>query len=379
MRKYIVILLFTMNSAAVCQRFDMNAFDFYSNNLFLNIPSVYYNHAIVLCGDKEFNKALIELIQASKLGFSDNKILDEAAFRDLHSRREWNEILSQVEINKAKISDFNNFNIVTSDISNFLTLLAHKNDSGFREMLMTDYIINGSVGLRSFFSTRIYDPNNLVNAVQKSPALYDALRTEAPSFDIIKQKALSSMRLFKELYPQAIYPNVYFVVGINNSGGTSTPEGLLIGAEKQLVKDSMNKYRIKNIDDICTVVIHELVHFQQRYPENPSLLTLALREGSADFIAELLTGRTTYENLKEFGNKNWDILKTEFKKDITSGNNSRWFYNGKGTKEWPGDLGYFVGYRIAKLYYLQSDNKQVSLKNLLILNDPDSIINSIDF
>lgn len=57
------------------------------------------------------------------------------------------------------------------------------------------------------------------------------------------------------------------------------------------------------------------------------------------------------------------------KKDI-----SAWLYDGVGTPDCPGDLGYCVGYRIAKAYYETASNKRAALRTLLDLKDPKAIL-----
>lgn len=39
--------------------------------------------------------------------------------------------------------------------------------------------------------------------------------------------------------------------------------------------------------------------------------------------------------------------------------------------EWPPDLGYWIGYRIAKSYYERADNKQKAILDILGLTDFD--------
>jgi uncharacterized protein YjaZ len=53
---------------------------------------------------------------------------------------------------------------------------------------------------------------------------------------------------------------------------------------------------------------------------------------------------------------------------------SPWLYKGHGTPEKPGDLGYWVGYRILKSYYLGAHNKQAALATVLALKDPKAIL-----
>ena len=57
---------------------------------------------------------------------------------------------------------------------------------------------------------------------------------------------------FKELYPQAMYPDIYFVIGDFSSGGTVSEEGLLIGLDMQVdgpevVKDELSLWQRNNL------------------------------------------------------------------------------------------------------------------------------------
>jgi hypothetical protein len=54
------------------------------------------------------------------------------------------------------------------------------------------------------------------------------------------------------------------LIGANNSGGTTSGNGLLIGTELYA----------KRIDDITYTVAHELIHYQQKYPEKLDLIGL---------------------------------------------------------------------------------------------------------
>jgi uncharacterized protein YjaZ len=49
----------------------------------------------------------------------------------------------------------------------------------------------------------------------------------------------------------------------------------------------------------------------------------------------------------------------------------RWLYNqGDATPEWPGDLGYFMGYRIAQAFYAHAADKTAALRALIAQRDP---------
>jgi hypothetical protein len=53
---------------------------------------------------------------------------------------------------------------------------------------------------------------------------------------------------------------------------------------------------------------------------------------------------------------------------------SDWLYDGVGTPEKPGDLGYWVGYRIARAYYDKAADKRAALRTLLDLENPKAIL-----
>jgi hypothetical protein len=45
---------------------------------------------------------------------------------------------------------------------------------------------------------------------------------------------------------------------------------------------------------------------------------------------------------------------------------TRWLYNqGSATADRPGDLGYFIGYRIAEAYYARTSDKRLALKAII--------------
>lgn len=54
---------------------------------------------------------------------------------------------------------------------------------------------------------------------------------------------------------------------------------------------------------------------------------------------------------------------------------SAWLYNDVGTPNKPGDLGYWVGYRITRAYDDKAANKRAALRTLVDLEDPTAILN----
>ena len=126
-------------------------------------------------------------------------------------------------------------------------------------------------------------------------------------------------------------------------------------------------------DLIPFTVAHEIVHFLQ--PENKgeaTLLSECIREGSADFIAELTSGEKVKvlngDNVYPFGEKNQKALVAEFLKQKDSKELAPWLY--AQTKDGrPQNLGYWIGYKIAKSYFDAAKDKKKAVYDILNITD----------
>jgi uncharacterized protein YjaZ len=103
-------------------------------------------------------------------------------------------------------------------------------------------------------------------------------------------------------------------------------------------------------------------------------LESTLTEGVADFVGELISGSVANTQLQKWLAGCDEKIAADFVKEIDSTDNSHWLYNGVGTQEKPGDMGYWVGYRIAKKYYDRSTNRTQAVQQLVRLDDPKAIL-----
>jgi len=189
----------------------------------------------------------------------------------------------------------------------------------------------------------------------------------------------ASFRKLKELYADAIFPNVYFVIGRMNSAGTLAPGGLLIGvdmfgANGQFNLDGLSQWQrsvIAPIEKVPFVVAHESIHYQQKYsiPGEPTLLQKSINEGAADFIAELISGGHVNPHLHTYGNPIEKELWNEFRQAMNGTDFSNWLYQGDQAKDRPADLGYYMGYKITESYYKNAADKRAAIKEILEIKD----------
>jgi hypothetical protein len=236
-------------------------------------------------------------------------------------------------------------------------------------ILDRDYIKKGSQGLRDFIPQRIIDSDALAKMILKDPKYYETVRANTEKMQSFVPEIRKGFERLKEIYPDAIFPPVYFVIGRRNSGGTDSDNGLIIGAE--MFSDTGSRV---HLNEVVCIVIHELIHYQQQ-ARGGDLTTQVMKEGAADFIAELITGNQIDEDIKPYGDSHEEELWKKFQEDAKSNDLRPWLYNGGDEKRaGPPDLGYYMGYKICQSLYEISPDKGAALKAIIAMKDPTGII-----
>ncbi len=286
---------------------------------------------------------------------------------------------------KTLNSDPNLAQIVSSDIDLFWKAYDKAKPENNINIFRDEYLRKGSTGLKDFTLTRIESACNLVATIEARPKYYASLREVSQKAGAFKEPMRAAFRKLKNIYPDAVFPDVYLLIGRMNSGGTFTKNALLIGVEMYGMtpttpKDELtdwHKQVLKPIDEIPYIVAHELIHYQQKYPTGDrSLLAASIGEGSADFIAELIAGNHINKHLHSFGNPKERELWQEFKQSMAANDTSLWLYNGNKVKDRPADLGYYMGYKIAEAYYKNATDKNQAVRDILEIEDFDAFLAS---
>jgi len=95
-------------------------------------------------------------------------------------------------------------------------------------------------------------------------------------------------------------------------------------------------------------------------------------EGGAEFASELISGEVAYSQLSASTKGHELEIERAFTADKDKTDLSKWLNN--GTLQTPGDLGYWVGYRIVKSYYQHATDKRRALREILTLTDPNAFL-----
>ncbi len=226
------------------------------------------------------------------------------------------------------------------------------------------YLDPGTDGVKGFIEYRIENAENLRRRVLERKEDYEKRRAISLRMEEMEKRSRAAFYAFKYWYLQARFPPVYFVIGAFNSGGTSSGKGLIIGAEMQA--------RVENVPPI---VSHELIHFQQIFPEDrPTLLHQSLLEGGADFPGELISGYHINGETFDYGYAHRDNLCREFVEKMNDKDYTDWMYQVSGRDDRPNDLGYWMGYQITRAYLEKARDKQQAVQNILRMKDPQAFL-----
>lgn len=268
--------------------------------------------------------------------------------------------------------------IVTSDIQNFWRAYDSAKPENQHEIFQREYLDKGSIGLQDFVKLRISNAEALTKNINTHPKYYASIRESTMRIESFRPQIRAAFHALKHLYEDAVFPDVYFLIGRMTSGGTLSNRALLIGAEmygrtpNTPIEELSDWHRqvLASVDGIPHIVAHELIHYQQgKMAASNTLLAQSIREGSADFIAELISGRHINGHLHAYGNPREKQLWGEFKKEMLGTDKSRWLYNGDQSKDRPADMGYYMGYKISEAYYNKTQDKRQAVRGILEIKD----------
>ena len=270
----------------------------------------------------------------------------------------------------------------TSDIDLFWQAYDYISPQFTKDNFQNIYINNGSIGLKDYAMQK-----QLANGLEKifsSPLYhnyYSAIRINTQDLTPVINKSKIAFEQFQKINPAIEIFDVYFLIGAMGAVGRVSENGLLIAVEMFSTTNEFNigslsewhQDVIKTKDYLPLIIVHELVHKQQRIiPKNSEYKTLleqSILEGMADYIACHLLPVDPFFNqhLHTFGDtieeKLWDEFKIEKDKNYED---TEWLYTGNNmTNDYPADMGYYIGFKIIEAYSNKFENKTEAINNML--------------
>ena len=264
--------------------------------------------------------------------------------------------------------------IETGDVQRFYKIYDGASGHPGADQLQHDYLDPGSEGLHHLAEMRDVTGARIADTLQKRPELYANARRCLDVLPQVRKRAAASMTELLRLYPEARFPPVTIAVSRGKPVGVGSPAaGVMIGLEALCDTQWMNS---DPEDRFVHVIAHEYAHVQQVRElvddDHPTVLEASLIEGIADLVAELTSGGTGYKDMEAAVHGRETETEKAFLADKDKTDLSDWLYNSTATKQ--NDVGYWVGYRIAKAYYNTAGDKRQALKELLEMTNPEAVL-----
>jgi len=266
--------------------------------------------------------------------------------------------------------------VQTGDVDLFYRVYDRADGRPSAEQLQREYLDQGSEGLRLFAGLRNISGQRIADTLAANPALYADAKRCLAVLPQARERLEAALRTLGRLYPDARFPPVTIAIGRGRPVAVGAPDtGIQVGLEALCAIDWLNP----DVEDrIVYVLAHEYVHVQQveahafSEKEAPTVLEISLLEGIAEFVGELIAGQVSYSRNAAAAAGREREIETRFAADLDKTELSDWAYN--TTPETPGDLGYWVGYRIAKAYYRNASDKRAALRDILQMDDPKDFL-----
>lgn len=279
--------------------------------------------------------------------------------------------------------------IHTNDVHRFwqaFDRVQQEKDSVRRVAIIQElYLDKGSQGLKDFVAKRDWKATSFIYAIDAFPAFWQSVRPKTIAATKQKRPIDRLIKKYKQLYPAFRTPDIYFLIGYLESGGTTTTKNVLLGTEILAADSSViatginpllqNFFRTNK--GITPLIAHEITHTQQKGGDmetdrKSNLLGFSIAEGACDFIAELLTGKTLQHPYLVYGRAHEKEVWSTFKQEMHGTATGNWLYNmgQKGIQQ--ADLGYFMGYAICRAYYQQATDKRQAIADIIELDLEDT-------
>ncbi len=263
---------------------------------------------------------------------------------------------------------------VTEDIPRFWAAFDSAIDGTDEELahaLQTMYLDPATPGVEGFTAHRIRSAEHLAKTVRARRADYEAAR--ANSLAVMDQEPAirAAFHKFKEIYPDAVFPDAYFVIGAFNSGGTSQPMGIIMGMEMDINQPAT----------IPFIVAHEAVHYQQQFRGERTLIDQVMIEGCADYIGLLASGGTINQRALDYARAHTRELWRDMRDHLDDNQFGTWLYVHDADKlaGRPPDLGYAMGCLIAEAYHQRAADKAKAIAEITECRDPRELLEKSGF
>ena len=354
-----------------------------------------FQAAVAYAKTDDHDRAVLMLERAANQGLRLPEIIIGAPeFEPLLERDDFKAVLASMRTNVELFREAHrapeDAKLIFDDVERFWIAydLARKEDNIDRKaaIFRRHYLAPGTDGLIDYHWIKTRSMEKLVKRIESASGYYDGIRERTLSAAAYEDVIRNGLEKFVALYPEATVPDVTFVIGRLNSGGTAGATGMLIGLDVWSWAEGVPLDGIQpgfqkvvqnlDLDALPSIVLHEHVHALQQYTGELNVLRGAIQEGSADFLAGLALPDHEKPHYYQWGLEREEEIWRRFEQEMHGDNYKNWIGNNSTVDDenWYADLGYFIGARICEAYYEKAEDKQQAIKDLLFVNDAAVIL-----
>jgi hypothetical protein len=380
----------TGNYAAFAHKLVWANRDLKSSELYVEAASLYQQ-----AGNTDSVAYLLH--SAIDHGMANPNILSRLNIPEAHQKgTAWVTLRQRLDSIQEKLGEVSHFSLELASMNKFWPYFERAlRDTSRARMFFKEFIFSGPREIRDFYVVRYLSTDAMYGQmINASPRYYSFLREHFDPDRVLALKDITTegMQRLRDLYPRAVFPRVYVVPGILNSGGTATEMGLFVGGDmygksRETPMEELTNWQqnaIMEVSSLPSLTLHELMHFQQNYSDpgnSNTVLSGLVQEGVCDFLVEICTGipmkNSNLEYLEDPEKRDWIL--GELKNELFSDDLSKWLYNGGSIQDRPHDLGYTLGYLITKSYYNNQADKTQAVHELLNSRDFTGILRESDY
>lgn len=371
---------------------SLGAYDRLANRLVranrdLQASEIYVEAALLYHAAERDDSVAYLLNRAIDGGMANPNILAKFdGLQPVPDRPEWARLLNRLDSIEVRLREVSHFSLEMQSMEAFWPYFERAlADTARARSVFRDFIFEGPKELRDYYAVRYTNPDLMYGQmINGAPDYYRYLKQHfnPDSLEALKSLTQQWMERLSTYYPQAVFPKVYVVPGILNTGGTATEMGLFVGGDMygagpEAPTEELTEWQkgaLMRFSDMPGLALHELMHYQQNYRDTlhqETVMFKVIDEGVCDFLVELVSGRSNSDSRLDFllDEENQDRIFTDLRRELLGKDLSLWMYNGGSISDRPHDLGYTLGYMICKSYYERQDNKQQAVYELLNSDD----------
>jgi len=237
----------------------------------VNTPYHWLEHAKKSVRTRDTLEAYGALEKAVKIGLFDLQAIANSKTLSFFMEEERGYFLMKgIDYNRHALADPENLILITEDIELFWASFDSLHATDEEDIVFKEYINKGSIGLQTFYQVRMNQnlPKELAR-IRSLESYYRSIKGQTLEFESLKPECIAAAKKLKSIYPEAIFPPIYFLMGsLNNAGSPDGYAGMLIGTEHfcknpQANWDAFSEHdhlMVFDYEQSVPIILHEYVH-----------------------------------------------------------------------------------------------------------------------